>query len=70
MRPEDQHVTPPDAERVRDLLEAHVPLALIADLTADEAVPSQEILAKEGLPDEAWWESDSGTPRASGDGPS
>lgn len=58
----------PDAERVRELLEAHVPLTLIADLTAAEAVPSQEILEKEGLPEEEWWQPENGTPHASGDG--
>ncbi|GCD21341.1 hypothetical protein CTKZ_29030 [Cellulomonas algicola] len=58
----------PDAERVRELLEAHVPLTLIADLTAAEAVPSQEILEKEGLPEEEWWQPENGTPQASGDG--
>ncbi|WP_273651651.1 hypothetical protein [Cellulomonas fimi] len=57
----------PDAERVRELLEAHVPLTLIADLTAAEAVPSQEILEKEGLPEEAWWDPENGTAQASGD---
>ena len=51
----------------RELLEAHVPLTLIADLTATGAVPSQEILDKEGLPDVAWWEREGSGARPGGD---
>lgn len=65
MRPDPSPETAPDAERVRDLLDAHVPLALIADLTADAAVSSQEILEKEGLPEDTWWEGDERDPAAS-----
>ncbi len=53
-------------QRVHDvsaLLESRVPLALLADLWATDAPTSQEILSAEGLPDDAWWESDD-TPSA------
>jgi hypothetical protein len=47
---------------VMDLLAEHVPLALLADLVSPEGPGSSEILAAEGLPDDAWWE----TPGAAG----
>jgi len=47
---------------VMDLLAEHVPLALLADLVSPEGPGSSEILASEGLPDDAWWE----TPDAAG----
>lgn len=40
---------------VMHLLEDHVPLALLCDLTTPEAPDSQEILAAEGAPDDEWW---------------
>jgi len=44
------------AERVMDLLEEHVPLSLIMDLTAPAGPDSQEILRAEGVPEQRWWE--------------
>jgi hypothetical protein len=41
--------------RVMTLLQEHVPLSLLCDLTAKEAPRSAEILAEEGLPDDDWW---------------
>jgi hypothetical protein len=43
------------AEQVMDLLEEHVPLSLIMDLSAPEGPHSQEILDAEGVPDDQWW---------------
>ncbi|GCE76042.1 hypothetical protein [Cellulomonas biazotea] len=69
MRPDDtapEHAPAQDAARVQELLAAHVPLTLIADLTASTAVASQDLLEKEGLPEEAWWEGSDGPSQASG----
>ncbi|MGN6613129.1 MAG: hypothetical protein ACTHLJ_15275 [Angustibacter sp.] len=44
------------AEQTKELLEEHVPLSLIMDLTAPDGPHSKEILDAEGAPDEAWWE--------------
>jgi hypothetical protein len=44
------------AERVMDLLEEHVPLSLLLDLTAPAGPDSREILRAEGEPDVHWWE--------------
>ena len=44
-----------------ELLAEHVPLALIVDLVAP-VVSSEELLAAEGLPDDAWWEPETDTP--------
>jgi hypothetical protein len=41
--------------RVMSMLEGHVPLALLCDLTAVDGPLSAEILAEEGEPDSAWW---------------
>lgn len=43
-------------EQTKELLEEHVPLSLIMDLTAPDGPHSKEILDAEGAPDEAWWE--------------
>ena len=53
----DDVQAPADSRMVRALLAEHVPLTLLVDLMAPEAT-STEILESEGLPDEAWWESD------------
>lgn len=49
--------TVPDAtaDDVMHLLEDHVPLSLLCDLTTSEAPDSAEILAAEGAPDDEWW---------------
>jgi hypothetical protein len=52
---------PPDVEasqEVMSLLSEHVPLALLADLAIPEGPASPDILDEEGLPEVAWWESD------------
>ena len=52
----------PDPEEasaeVMHLLEQHVPLALLADLTNPEGPGSPTILEDEGLPDVSWLEGD------------
>ena len=45
-------------QEVLGLLAEHVPLALLADLAAPSVPVSTEILESEGLPDDAWWETD------------
>jgi hypothetical protein len=42
-------------EGVMHLLEDHVPIALLCDLTTSEAPDSAEILAQEGVPADEWW---------------
>lgn len=54
-----------DPGSVMDLLAEHVPLALLADLAAPDGPVSQEILETEGLPDDAWWETEEGDPAPS-----
>ena len=51
-----QTVEDEQAERVMDLLEEHVPLSLIMDLTAPAGPASREILQTEGEPELHWWE--------------
>ena len=57
--PSDEQVTDepttPAGEQVMDLLEGHVPLSLIMDLTAPAGPDSQDILSTEGKPDASWW---------------
>ncbi|GAA3813328.1 hypothetical protein [Cellulomonas soli] len=48
--------TPDDTQSIKDLLAEHVPLALLVDLLGAERRTSSEILAEEGLPEDAWWE--------------
>ena len=45
-------------EQTKELLEEHVPLSLIMDLTAPDGPHSKEILDAEGAPEQAWWEQD------------
>jgi len=40
---------------VMDLLQEHVPLALLCDLSTPDGPHSAEILAEEGQPTDAWW---------------
>jgi hypothetical protein len=47
---------PPDDELVMTMLQEHVPLALLCDLTEPSGPTSQEILDTEGEPAERWWE--------------
>lgn len=44
------------AEQIMDLLEEHVPLSLIMDLTVPAGPNSREILRAEGEPEQHWWE--------------
>jgi hypothetical protein len=54
--------TTPSAEPTRDdelmmsMLQEHVPLALLCDISEPEGPTSAEILATEGAPAEHWWE--------------
>ena len=45
-----------DDERVMTLLQDHVPLALLCDLTEPGGPASAEILQAEGEPVDRWWE--------------
>lgn len=47
---------PADDTMVMSLLQEHVPLALLCDLTAPEGPASREILDTEGEPAQRWWE--------------
>jgi hypothetical protein len=44
-----------DESEVMDLLQEHVPLALLCDLSEPEGPHSAEILAEEGQPTDTWW---------------
>jgi hypothetical protein len=37
------------------MLQDHVPLSLLVDLTTPEGPDSKQILDEEGAPEEAWW---------------
>src|SRR3712207_8710624 len=50
----DEH----EADDVMGLLAEHVPLALLMDLVTPEGPKSEEILAAEGMPEDAWWEAE------------
>jgi hypothetical protein len=39
-----------------NLLQHHVPLSLLLDLSGSEQPESAEILAEEGEPETRWWE--------------
>ena len=41
---------------VMTMLQEHVPLALLCDLTQTDGPTSQEILTTEGEPVDRWWE--------------
>ncbi|HEX2550317.1 MAG TPA: hypothetical protein VHK64_01875 [Nocardioidaceae bacterium] len=45
-----------DDELVMSMLQEHVPLALLCDLTEAEGPSSAEILEAEGGPEDHWWE--------------
>lgn len=48
--------TEPDEDGpARGLLEEHVPLSLIVDLTDPAGPDSKRILDDEGLPEQQWW---------------
>jgi hypothetical protein len=53
----NQHSSAQDGdEKVMALLQKHVPLSLLLDLTDPAGPVSAEILAKEGPPETSWWE--------------
>ncbi len=43
------------SDEVMDLLQEHVPLALLCDLSTPEGPHSAEILEEEGQPTDTWW---------------
>ena len=45
-----------DDELVMNMLQEHVPLALLCDLTLPDGPESAAILAEEGAPETRWWE--------------
>jgi hypothetical protein len=45
-----------DDEMVMSMLQEHVPLSLLVDLTDAAGPPSAEILEEEGTPETRWWE--------------
>jgi hypothetical protein len=47
---------PTDDALVMTLLQEHVPLALLCDLTDPQGPASREILDAEGEPADRWWE--------------
>lgn len=51
---EPRHTSDEESE-VMDLLQEHVPLALLCDLSTPEGPHSAEILAEEGQPTDTWW---------------
>jgi hypothetical protein len=46
----------PDDDLVMTMLEHHVPLSLLVDLTEPGDPESARILADEGAPETRWWE--------------
>jgi hypothetical protein len=48
--------TQADDEMVMTMLQEHVPLSLLVDLSDPAGPPSTEILEEEGDPDTRWWE--------------
>ena len=46
----------PQDELVMNMLQEHVPLALLCDLTETDGPSSREILTTEGEPVDRWWE--------------
>ena len=52
----DPPETPAEDELVMSILQEHVPLALLVDLTDTAGPASAEILAEEGEPETRWWE--------------
>lgn len=52
-----QPAVPPEDDLVMALLQEHVPLALLCDLSEPEGPSSREIMDAEGEPEQRWWES-------------
>ena len=51
-----EQTDPADDLLVMNLLQEHVPLALLCDLTDADGPSSREILDAEGEPVQRWWE--------------
>ncbi|MFS0705521.1 hypothetical protein AB6N23_13455 [Cellulomonas sp. 179-A 9B4 NHS] len=49
-------------QHAQELLAEHVPLALLVDLLTPTGDTSADLLAAEGLPDDAWWQDGDDTP--------
>ncbi|WP_309135343.1 hypothetical protein [Cellulomonas sp.] len=45
-------------QHAQELLAEHVPLALLVDLLTPTGDTSADLLADEGLPEDAWWDGD------------
>ncbi len=56
--PSDDTASDASSEQIRGLLQEHVPLSLIMDLTSPDGPHSREILDAEGAPEQAWWAQD------------
>jgi hypothetical protein len=56
MKTVSDSTTRPQDDVVMDLLEHHVPLSLLLDLSGPQEPGSAEILAEEGEPETRWWE--------------
>ena len=57
VEPVDEAAGAPDGgdKMVMDLLQEHVPLSLLVDLSDPEGPHSREILESEGQPEDSWW---------------
>jgi hypothetical protein len=53
--PATEHIHDSDDSEVMELLQEHVPLVLLCDLSTPEGPHSAEILAEEGQPTDTWW---------------
>ena len=53
--PAVDHIDESDESDVMEMLQEHVPLALLCDLSTPEGPHSAEILAEEGQPADTWW---------------
>jgi hypothetical protein len=56
VEPQDAEGSESDESPVMDMLQEHVPLSLLMDLSAPSGPNSETILDEEGTPDDAWWE--------------
>jgi|GEM_PF-1482502 len=54
--PDDEEDAADAAQHAQELLAEHVPLTLLVDLLTPTGDTSADLLAAEGLPDDAWWE--------------
>jgi hypothetical protein len=52
----DAATSEPQESTVMELLQEHVPLSLIMDLSSKSGPNSEVIMDEEGQPEESWWE--------------